>query len=181
MQNENSFKQRLLRNSYLLITAAWLVTISFIIDNYWSGSSSPEAFQKNINSYKTKAENDFDALASDTSLINKIAKGNYNEDLLRQLTEKKYFLFVFSENGNGLYDLLFWNTQVADPTVQIYNMIGKSGFIHLANGEYVWRKNKINGLTVLALIPVRWNYTITNEYLKNSFAIGNGLENNYVI
>jgi signal transduction histidine kinase len=181
LQNENSFKQRLLRNSYLLITAAWLVTISFIIDNYWSGSSSPGAFQKNINSYIAKAENDFDALASDTSLINKIARGNYNEILLKQLTKKKYFLFVFSENENGFYDLLFWNTQVVDPTAQIFNMIGKSGFVHLPNGEYVWRKNRISGLTVLALIPIRWNYTITNEYLKNSFAIGDGLEDSYVI
>ncbi len=181
MQNENSFKQRLLRNGYLLITAAWLVTISFIIDNYWSGSSSPEAFQKKINNYIAKEENDFDAIASDTALITKLGNGKYNEVQLKQLTEKNYFLFVYSENGSGLYDLLFWNTQVADPSVQIYNMIGKSGFIQLANGQYVWRKNKINGLTVLSLIPIRWNYPITNDYLTNSFAIGNGLENNYII
>ena len=181
MQNENSFKQRLLRNSYLLITAAWLVTISFIIDNYWSGSSSPEAFQKKISSYIAKQENDFDAIAGDSSLINKIAKRKYNEALLKQLSEKEYFLFIFSENNNGFYDLLFWNTQVIDPTIQIFNMVGKSGFIQLANGNYVWRKNEINSLTVLALIPIKWNYAVTNEYLKNSYAIGNGLENNYTI
>jgi two-component system, NtrC family, nitrogen regulation sensor histidine kinase NtrY len=181
LQNDNSFKRRLLRNSYLLITAAWLITISFIIDNYWSGSSSPEAFQKNISSYIAKQENDFDAIARDTPLINKIANRNYNEVLLKELSEKKYFFFILSENQNGFYDLLFWNTQVVDPTVQIFNMVGKSGFIHLANGQYVWRKNEINGLTVLALIPVRWDYAITNEYLKNNFAIGNGLENNYAI
>ena len=181
MQNEKSFKQRLLKNGYLLITTAWLITISFIIDNYWSGSSSPEAFQKKISSYITDQENDFDVIARDTSLITKIAGKNYNEILLLQLLEKKYFFFICSENKNGFYDLLFWNTQVIDPTLHIFDMVGKSGFIQLANGYYVWRKNEINGLTALALIPVKWNYAITNEYLKNSFAIVNGLENNYAI
>ena len=36
------------RNSYLLITAAWLLTISFIINNYWSGTSTPYTVEKAI-------------------------------------------------------------------------------------------------------------------------------------
>ena len=81
MQKGNSFKNRLLRNSYLLVTAAWLLTISFIIDNYWSGSASPEAFQKNIGKYIAKQEKDFDAFTQDTSAIQKLAYKNYNEIL----------------------------------------------------------------------------------------------------
>ncbi len=181
MQKGNSFKNRLLRNSYLLVTAAWLLTISFIIDNYWSGSASPEAFQKNIGKYIAKQEKDFDAFTQDTSAIQKLAYKNYNEILLQHLEAKKYFLFVLSKDSSDKYNLLFWSTQVIDPTIQMYNMQGQSGFIQFSNGYYVWRKHISDKLTTLALIPVKWNYVITNEYLVNSFAIENQLGNNYSI
>ena len=78
-----------------MITAAWLITISFIIDNYLSGSSSTQAFQKNISSYIAKQENAIDAITRDTALIKKLANKEYGEVLLEQLEEKKfYFLFI---------------------------------------------------------------------------------------
>ena len=181
MQNDYTFKERLLNNGYLLVTAAWLITISFIIDNYWSGSASPEAFQKNISGYIARQENDFDAITKDSALINTIAAKNGSEILLQQFTEKKYFFFIFSKNDTANYNLLFWNTQVIDPTVHIADMHGRSGFMLFPNGYYVWRKTEVSGLLVLALIPVKWNYAITNEYLDNSFAIDNRLGNNYSI
>ena len=181
MQNDYSFKQRLFKNAYLLVTAAWLITISFIIDNYWSGSASPEAFQKNMSGYIARNENDFDAITKDSTVINKIAHKSSSEIALQELTEKKYFFFILSKNERGNYDLLFWNTQVINPTAYISNMQERSGFIQLTNGYYVWRKTEVNSLTALALIPVKWNYAITNEYLENSFAIDNHLGNNYSI
>ena len=53
--------------------------------------------------------------------------------------------------------------------------------MQLQNGYYVWRKVNVGQGIVLALIPVKWNYVITNEYLKNYFVIGQGIENNYDI
>ena len=181
MQNDYTFKQRLIKNGYLLVTAAWLITISFIIDNYWSGSSSPEAFQKNISGYISRQENDFDAITRDWTVINKIANKSSSEIALQQLTEKKYFFFILSKNDSGNYGLIFWNTQVIDPTAHLFNMQGMSGFILLPNGYYVWRKKEVGSFTALALIPIKWNYAITNEYLENSFAIDNRLGNNYSI
>ena len=67
MQNDNSLKRQFFKNSYLLVTAAWLITLSFIVDNYWSGNSSPHALQKIINSYILQQENDFDLLIKDTA------------------------------------------------------------------------------------------------------------------
>ena len=141
MQNNHSFKQRLFKNGYLLITAAWLLTISFIIDNYWSGSASPEAFQKSIGKYIAKQEIDFDAFNQDTAAIQKLANKNYNEILLQRLEAKKYFLFVLSKDSTDKYNLLFWSTQVIDPIAQMYNMQAQSGFIQFPNGYYVWRKH----------------------------------------
>ena len=181
MKDYSSIKRLFKKNAYLLVTAAWLVTISFIIDNYWSAKSSASAVQKTLAAYIQAQENDFDKLSADTGLINRITEKNYDEKLLKQLAGKKYFFFIYNKNDIGLYNLLFWNTQVIEPDGSIVVQQNKSGFTQMSNGYYAWRKQQIGSLTVLALIPVKWNYSITNEYLKNSFAVGDGLETNFAL
>ena len=181
MQKTQSFKSRFLKNSYLLVTAAWLITLSFIVDNYWSGNSSPQALQKLMSNYVRLQENEIDDLTKDTTLINRLANKRYSEISLQRITEKKYFLFIFSKKDSANYQPLFWSTQLVDPTTNVASMQGGSGFIQLPNGFYVWRKNIVNGFTTVALIPIKWNYAITNEYLENTFAIGDHLASNFTI
>ncbi len=165
----------------MLLAIAWLVTISFIIDNYWSVGSSADAVQRKMSSYIREQENDFDALAADTALVNKIVSKGYDDKLLKQLTGKKYFLFAYSSDEFNLLKLVFWNTQVAEPDAATLSLEGRSGFAELTNGFYVWRKQQSGNNTLLALIPVKWNYSITNEYLLNTFATGNGLEGRFTL
>jgi hypothetical protein len=56
---QNSFSQFFFKKSYQLIIAAWLITISFFIDNYWSGNSSVNAVQKNLTKYIQQHEQDY--------------------------------------------------------------------------------------------------------------------------
>ncbi|MEP7109225.1 MAG: HAMP domain-containing sensor histidine kinase [Ferruginibacter sp.] len=181
MQKNYSFKQLILRHGYLLVTAAWLITISFIIDNYLTGNFSPKTVAKNISSFIAKQENDFDALAADTVLLDKIANNAYDDKTLKQITEKDYFLFLYGKNEMGNFNLLFWSTQVVEPLGSVSVMQGKGGFIQLSNGYYVWRKSSFGNLTAVALIPVKWNYSITNDYLRNSFTTGENIEYAYSI
>ncbi|MCW3093253.1 MAG: sensor histidine kinase [Ferruginibacter sp.] len=163
------------------MAAAWLVTISFIIDNYLTGNSSPETVAKNISAFIAKQETDFDQIAEDTTLLSQLANHTVDEKTLQQLTAKKYFLFLYSNNGIDNFNLLFWSTQVVEPLATVPQMQDKNGFIQLSNGYYVWRKSTFNDLTVIGLIPVMWNYVITNDYLKNSFTTGENIENAYSI
>jgi len=181
LKNYSPVQKLVKKNAYLLVTAAWLVTISFIIDNYWSGKSSAKAVQKKISTYIRAQENDFDTLTADTALITTVAERKYDGLLMKQLAEKPYFIFVYNKNNFGLYNLVFWNTQVTEPDGILLLKEDKSGFVQLANGYFVWRKQHMGSFTILALIPVKWNYSITNEYLKNSFAVGDGLENNFAL
>ena len=171
----------MIRNSYLLVTAAWFVTISFIIENYLTGNSSPKTVAKNISSFIARQENDFDDIAADTVLLKSLAGNMYDEAVLQKLTTKKYFLFLYGNNEMGNFNLLFWSTQVVDPLGSVAVMKGKSGYVQLSNGFYVWRKSTYNDLTAVALIPVRWNYSITNEYLANSFTTGENIESSYSV
>jgi len=181
LQNNNSFKRYFFRLGYLLIAAAWFVTISFIIDNYWSGNSSLEAVHRNIESYVQKQEKDFEKLMKDTQLVRSINDNNINENVLQQLVDKKYFIFSYFVNDIGLQHLIFWNTQTVLPSSDILSSAGNTGFTQLENGFYAWRKVNTPGGITVALIPVKWSYFITNAYLSNSFATGKGLENNYDI
>ncbi|MBK7882661.1 MAG: hypothetical protein IPJ81_01600 [Chitinophagaceae bacterium] len=53
------------------------------------------------------------------------------------------------------------------------------GFIQLQNGYYVWKKAYVNKIASVVLIPVKWKYIITNEYLQNTFTIDPDVELNY--
>ncbi|MES2849645.1 MAG: MFS domain-containing histidine kinase [Bacteroidota bacterium] len=181
MKNITPFKKLFRKNIYLLLTAAWLVTISFIIDNYWAANSSVGAVQRQMSAYIHKQENDFDTLAANKSIVQKLVTKEYDEKTLQQVISKKYFLFVYDKDELGLYRLLFWNTQVVQPDGQILLQEDRGGFTMLGNGYYVWRKTQENNLTLLALIPVKWNYSITNEYLVNSFTTDKGLENDFTL
>ncbi|MGG9972811.1 sensor histidine kinase [Ferruginibacter sp. SUN002] len=181
MQKTHTFKQFIIRNSYLLVAAAWLITISFIIDNYWSDNSSVRAAEKNISKYVREQEDDFEQLAGDSASVFKLASGKYNEAFLKNITDKPYFFFVFRQNAMSEYDMAFWSTQVVKPTNAILADADSSGFIQLSNGNYVWRKTPCYAYTTVALIPIKWDYSITNEYLKNNFAVGEDIEDGYAI
>ena len=79
--------------TWLLLAAAWLLTISFIIDNYWAASSSSKAVAKNLSQHIQTVQKDFGLLASDTQLQKEVYFNILPEEKLDQLVQKKYFLF----------------------------------------------------------------------------------------
>lgn len=179
MQNTLSYKRIIFKNSYLLIIAAWLVTFSFIIDNYWSGNSTIGAVRKNIENDVQQQEQDFKRVLKDTAFIQKIESNQVDEQLLLQITRKPYFIFRYFVNDIGLHQIIFWNTQTVFPTDAIIAAQSSSGFIKLDNGFYAWVKNQTPTSKTIALIPVKWNYFVTNTYLENTFATGKGFERKY--
>ncbi|MEN9568982.1 MAG: hypothetical protein RL172_213 [Bacteroidota bacterium] len=170
-----------MHNSYLLVAAAWLVTFSFIIDNYLSDKSSDSAVKKRVQQYIQEQENDFDALAADTALLHKIESKTYTELQLKQLLARQYFFYIYTTGDEGVHRLSFWTSQVVEPDGLLLTLQNKAGFIKLSNGYYSWRKQQVGKYTLLALVPVKWNYSITNEYLQNSFAVGSKLEKYFTI
>ena len=181
LKNNYALQRLLLNNSYLLAIAACFITLSFIIDNYWSGTSSAAAVKKNITAYILQQENDFDKLAIDTLLINKLASKNYDEQTLKNTAAKKYFIFVYDLNDSGSYNITFWNNHLVEADTQLLAQTANTGFALLSNGYYVWKKKQLNNKILVGLIPIKWNYTITNDYLKNSFTIGDKLDKNFGI
>lgn len=181
-QNDTFFK----RNSFLLIIAAWLVTLAFIVNNYWSGSSTSNAAQKAIQKEINKNEREINAFCLDTSLLNTIAKGKYDESFLKKEVDKKYFIFFYRISELNKPVPVFWNTQVIEPDSSILNTYNGISFQKLLNGWYVTNKRTFYSSSgsfykMIFLIPVKWNYYVENKYLHNSFVAESNIEKTYDI
>lgn len=181
-RNEGFFR----KNSFLLITAAWLFTFAFIINNYWSGTSTSSAAQKIIQRYINKSEKQINDFCLDTTLINVLAKGKYTEKQLEKLVAADYFVFIY-KIGEANEDVpVFWNTQVIEPGAQLLSGHEGFGFYKLQNGWYVAKKRSFRGSSgeyykMLFLIPVKWNYYVENKYLENTFVVSGNIEKIYDI
>ena len=156
-------------NIYLLVLAAWLVTLSFIIDNYWSANSNLLSVQKKMNSYVQDAEKDFSALLSDSNFTRAAKQKRLHNTLRAALQQKSYYLFLYRHSNSGYPVLQHWNTQYVLPDTGIITSSARSGFAQLPNGLYVWNRHDSAGILAVMLIPVKWNYIVTNDYLKNTF------------
>lgn len=181
MQNSPTYKRQLFKNSYLLILAALLVSFSFIIDNYWSGNSSPGTVQKHIQQNIQEQERDFEKVIRDTALTRQMDDQVFNEPALLQLTQKTYFIFRYFVNDIGLHQISFWNTQTVLPGEEIISAKDSTGFAKLDNGYYAWNKKAAAKSITVALIPVKWNYFVVNPYLENKFVAGKEIERNFDI
>jgi two-component system, NtrC family, nitrogen regulation sensor histidine kinase NtrY len=181
LQQPITFLRFLYKNSYLPVIAAWLITISFIIDNYWADNSSVNTVQKKLETYIHNNERDFLNFAADTAIQNQLANNSYSEAFLQEVTAKKYFVYLYQLPYGNQFTLQFWNTQTVMPPETILNHPDSSGFALLANGYYAWQKATTAKGLLVALLPVKWNYVVTNEYLSNEFLVGNNLNNNYDI
>jgi two-component system nitrogen regulation sensor histidine kinase NtrY len=180
-KNYNFFR----RNVYLLISAAWLFTLSFIINNYWSGTSTPFAVQKKIQRSINKTEEKIADLYKDSGLVRSVASQTYNERQLDLLVEKSYFLFFYKVTDSEDVPV-FWNTQTIEPDSSVINEPDGIQFKKLINGWYVIDKRSYQSpdgprYKIITLIPVKWDYYIQNKYLSNSFVAVEEIEKTYNI
>ncbi|HSF45444.1 MAG TPA: hypothetical protein VLA58_05515, partial [Chitinophagaceae bacterium] len=180
------WKDIIYRNAYFLIGAAWLFTLSFIFSNYWSYTSSPKGVRKNLESYLEKNEKDFLEVISDTSLLLRLVNSKESEVQVRELTYKDYGIFIYNLDEFGPIELRFWNTQESLPTDEMLARSDGEYFVDLPNGQYelIRRKLLLRGdqnILAFALIPIRRDFYLQNDYLQNGFVNHPNVEKNYSI
>lgn len=181
MQKSITFTRFFSKNAYLLLIAAWFVTLSFIVDEYWSANSSMRSVHNKISNYIQGQEKDLRKIANDSVFIRQLTAGNYSEEILEKLTSKKYYFFIYATDTSGIEQLVFWNTQQVLPFPSMLYENRHSGFVKLQNGYYVWDRFSSGDAKIIGLVPVKWDYIISNDYLKNGFANDPLLSLNYDI
>jgi signal transduction histidine kinase len=174
------------RNGYLLLASAWLFTFSFIIDNYWSGTSTIRAVQNRIQRNVQINQKKSKAFINNTALISKIINRSYDGKELNNFVNKDYFIFIYRITPFNQPQPIFWNTQIILPDSTVLGKPDGEYFQQLTNGWYVINKKSYessNGLLyeIVSLIPVKWSYYIENKYLVNSFVAVRSVQSDYEI
>ena len=120
---QNSFGQFFFKKSYQLIIAAWLITISFFIDNYWAGNSSVKSVQKNLNKYISEQQLDYQRFLVDTVAVNKLVTKKHDEAFLNKYINKRYFFYLYQQKDSSHFVLSFWNTNESMFKIENKNIV----------------------------------------------------------
>ncbi|MGF7232833.1 ATP-binding protein [Arachidicoccus sp.] len=182
---DNLISQKpLFKNAYLLIIAAWLFTISFIVSNYWAYNSTPLKVQQGFEHYLSQREFAFEDLTTDTSKLSILLNDKSDKSTL-QLGDADFGIFVFKEADSGKIHEIYWNTfnmnlspSDIDRPDGYYPFNGSNGFFELLKKSI--SKDGSN-YVIASLIPIKWKYFIENKYISNSFAYSNSIRNKYYI
>ena len=162
----STLKKAMYRHGYLIITAAWLYTFSFIFINYWSYNASPEKVQSKLSQRIARLEEKLEKLVEDTTSINALIGPN-NNDQKEKMVKEGYGLFIYDLDRGSSPSLLYWNTnQYYIVPDDLYRQ-DSSWFSVKRNGEFEIIKKKVvlndAELLVVGMIPIRWSYFIENK------------------
>ncbi|PUZ24235.1 His Kinase A (phospho-acceptor) domain-containing protein [Chitinophaga costaii] len=173
-----------LRHGYLLIMAAWLFTLAFLFNNYWSYYSSPQGVKRSLEESIQDRERSFYQLAEDKNLVNQLFDRSYDEKTLDRLTRQHFYVYAYEGNDQQQWET-FWSSNGVQPAIVSPPMLNGTRFEKLKNGYYeVIYKNMSQAPRkrfLIGLIPVKLEYAINNNYLVDHFYDKPALGKEYAI
>jgi two-component system nitrogen regulation sensor histidine kinase NtrY len=179
----HSLRQAAYKHGYLIITAAWLYTISFIFSNYWSYYSSPQKVKSSLEQRLHRQEGQFAAVASDTALLAALIG---QSSVISNPLPDDIGLFIYRlSNAEQAPPLIYWNTNRMYVDNDDVDTRQGSFFVGTQNGDFelIKKLDTIRGqaYAVFGMLPVRWSYFLENKYLHSDFAGYSGLAKQYEI
>ncbi len=156
-------------NSYLLLTTLLLFSISVFTKQKNTKSSIEASYSKEIQNYINKGENKFNIFLSDIIFINSINNLKQEESELALFNNESQFFYVYKNLDN--LELVYWNTQTVLPDTNFVVGVEDKKMLLLPNGYYFAQKKRIGFNTIVSLLPIKWNYVVSNDYLKNDFLV----------
>ncbi|MFN7584615.1 MAG: hypothetical protein ACK5RI_01745, partial [Bacteroidota bacterium] len=177
------WKSFVYRNGYLLITAAWLYTLSFLFTNYWSYRSSPAKVKTTLEKRLSAENQKIDLLAADTLKLQGLL--NSETPVVNPLKgETAIFLYEGRANANNARQL-YWNSNHVYIDPLELNLEEGVYFVNHRNGDFQLVRKDLtlqgNPYTLIALVPIRWHYFMENKYLRTDFEGLEHLEDQYTI
>ncbi len=173
------------RHGYLMIIAAWLFTFSYILSNYFTYYTSPVKVQAKIQQYLSEREKNFNALATDKSLLSGLISNNILLPSESKPLNKNFGFFIYTFNDLNHPILSYWNTnQYYVDDADLYHS-DSIHFVNYQNGYFELIKKQVilrgKQIMIVGLIPIYHAYFIQNKYLQPDFDGFKGLGKLYEI
>ncbi|MBS1566013.1 MAG: hypothetical protein JST39_16615, partial [Bacteroidetes bacterium] len=174
---KNFIQQVVRKNIFFLLGAGWLLTIAFIIDNYWYSSSSIRYLRTHIERDIQRQEKSFDKFLTDTALLRRLSTQTYSEKEMQQYTNTDrtpYCIFLYNYDEYGNLDLRYWNTQLVLLGNDVLLSKESNKMVNQPSGQYEFIRRQVTiandqKLTAVALIPVHREYYIEIKNLRKEF------------
>jgi two-component system nitrogen regulation sensor histidine kinase NtrY len=162
------------RNIYLLLAVFVLFFSGYLLNVYFSSDASVTVLRNSIQSLLQDRQKDFGRLTDDTALIHRFLNHTYSRADLDKRADRKYGLFLYTPDSAGNISLTFWSDQRSLPTTALLDGRDNTGFVQLSNGQYDFMRTTVpdkrgRPTIAVALIPVRWQYYISNPNLTPEF------------
>ncbi|MEO7308757.1 MAG: HAMP domain-containing sensor histidine kinase [Chitinophagaceae bacterium] len=170
-------KKIIFKNRWWLIAAAWVYTLTFVFNNYWSKFSTlpsiAASFEKKIHNQLGK----FDAICKDTALVRHLATFSIEQLSFDPALDKESFYYLYEDDPEGI-QLLYWsNSEVILPASDV-PYTDTTRLITYANSLFLLSVHKIAASDIIAVqvTPLKRQYFIANEYLAPRYPGFAGLE-----
>jgi two-component system nitrogen regulation sensor histidine kinase NtrY len=179
----NSLRQAAYKHGYLVITAAWLYTLSFIFINYWSYHSTPQKVKSKLEQRLQEQEKRFSNVSADTALLYQLI--NQSNGIADPLKDD-IGIFIYQQNNTAVQPVLaYWNTNRMYINANDRLREAGSYFVENQNGNFEMIRKAVvvrgQTLSVYAMLPIRWSYFMENKYLHSEFAGYSGINEQYEI
>lgn len=180
-----SIKNAIFKHGYLIITAAWLYTISFIFSNYFSYNSGPDKVKQNLERRIHDEEQKFIQFTNDTIKLSRLIFDSPSNVVELALETGKSGIFVYKVLSNARLSELYWSTnKMTVPPSFLYTK-STVQFFNRSNGQFLLSKKKIhlrnNDFLIVNVLPIKWSYFIENKYFSADFVDFPGLDEQYAI
>ncbi|MES2773127.1 MAG: HAMP domain-containing sensor histidine kinase [Bacteroidota bacterium] len=166
-------KKIIFKNGWWLIGAAWVYTLTFVFNNYWSRFSSLPSIAKSFEKKVQAQIKKFDEFSADTLLLKKLSSTTKSEPL----HDEDAYYYLFEDRPDGL-QLEYWSNAVVIPPANEVPYNDTVKLVTYPNGTFLLSARNIRSHNLIAvqLVPIKWQYFIENEYLAPRYPGFDGLE-----
>ena len=170
-------KKIIVRNRWWLIAAAWVYTLTFLFNHYWSNFSTIPSISKSFEKKIATQVNNFDAFCADTVTLRNVLQYKLKNPGKPPATNNDYIFYLYEDEPDGLL-LKYWSDAAIIPPLNDVPYTDTIKLVKYANGYFVMSAKAIKSMQLIAvqLIPVKWEYFITNENLPQKYPGFSGLE-----
>ena len=168
----------LLKQTLWLILAAWVYTLSFVFNNYWSQYASYKSVTASFQKDVKRREKAFNNFVADTTELSKLAQHRYNENSLKSTERQPVQIFLYRATA-ATSPPAFWSTNAVLPLPEHVSTLPTGSLVQYGNGTYEFLKRTFGTgkqqIIVIGLIQLHESFFIENAKLKSHFPGFNGL------
>lgn len=175
-------KKIIVKHIWLVLLAAWVYTLTFVFNNYWSQSSSLPSIAMSMQKRVVALQKSFENFYVDKANIQACLAFSTTAAPTNTVTDAGPFRYLFADGHDGL-QLKYWSTSIIIPSIADISFHDTIRLVTYKNGLFILSVHHIPKSNLLAaqLTPVEWQYFISNDYLAEHISGIDNLANHIAI